>query len=126
MSNGGWIFISHSHQDISVVRKIRNQLEELGFEPLMFFLKCLSDDDEIETLIKREIDQREWFIYADSENARHSKWVTTEREYIETLEGKKIFTINLDDDLDKQLSEIKRISRQMKVFISYSHRDMEI
>lgn len=48
--NGGWVFISHSHQDISLVRKIRNHLESLGFEPLMFFLKCLSDDDEIDFL----------------------------------------------------------------------------
>ena len=52
---------------------------------LMFYLKCLSDENEIEELIKREIDEREWFIYADSQNARASRWVQTEREYIETL-----------------------------------------
>ena len=122
-SNGGWVFISHSHQDIALVRRIRNHLESIGMEPLMFYLKCLSDEDEIEELIKREIDEREWFIYADSPKARSSKWVQTEREYIETLEGKKIFTIDLNTSLESQLRQLNHIARQMKVFISYSHRD---
>ena len=126
MSNVGWIFISHSHQDIDMVRKIRNHFEKLGFEPLMFYLKCLSDDSEIESLIKREIDEREWFVYADSPNARGSKWVKTEREYIEKTEGKKIFVIDLQSDLEKQLKQIEHITRQMKVFISYSHTDAEL
>ena len=65
--DGGWIFISHSHLDIELVRKIRNELEAKGFEPLLFYLKCLNDDSEIEDLIKREINEREWFIYVDSE-----------------------------------------------------------
>ena len=71
-NEGGWVFISHSHQDIAKVRYIRNRLEQRGFEPLLFFLKCLSDEDEIEGLIKREISEREWFIYADSDNSRNS------------------------------------------------------
>lgn len=123
MKQGGWVFISHSHEDIDAVRRIRNYLEKLGFEPLMFYLKCLSDENEIEELIKREIDEREWFIYADSQNARASRWVQTEREYIETLGDKKVFTVNLREDLESQLADLAHIARQMKVFISYSHRD---
>lgn len=126
MANGGWVFISHSHQDIDLVRKIRNHFERLGFEPLMFYLKCLSDENEIESLIKREIDEREWFIYADSPNARRSKWVKTERDYIEQTDGKKIFVIDLQSDLALQLQQIEHITRQMKVFISYSRRDVQL
>lgn len=128
MSNksGGWVFISHSHQDISLVRQIRNYLEGMGFEPLMFFLKCLSDDDEIEELIKREIREREWFLFADSPNARVSKWVQTERAYIETLTGKRVFTIDLKADLEQQLREIRRIGRQMRVFLSYAYPDTRL
>ena len=126
MREGGWIFISHSHQDIETVRRIRNHLESLGFEPLMFFLKCLSDNDEIEGLIKREIDERDWFIYVDSPNARASKWVRTEREYIETLSGKKVFTIDLNANVESQLEQIEHIAKQMKVYISYSHKDREL
>ncbi len=123
MKSGGWVFISHSHQDIELVRKIRNQLEALGLEPLMFYLKCLSDENEIEELIKREIDERDWFIYADSVNARSSKWVKTEREYIENLTDKKIFTIDLSANIDTQIEYIKHIARQMKVFISATRKD---
>ena len=117
---GGWIFISHSHLDIKIVRKIRNKLEEQGYEPLMFYLKCLNDDNEIESLIKREIDEREWFIYVDSKNAANSRWVQTERQYISQLKDKKIFTININDDIIKQ---IDNITSQLKVYISYSGRD---
>ena len=123
MKQGGWIFISHSHQDIQKVRLIRNRLEEKGLEPLMFYLKCLSDEQEIEELIKREIDERDWFIYADSRNARGSKWVRTERDYIEGLTGKNVFTINLDGDIDQQLAAIDHITRQLKVFIVSAFAD---
>ena len=114
---GGYIFLSHSHFDIQRVRKIRNQLEEDGFEPLCFYLKCLSDDSEIEDLIKREIDAREWFVFLDSENARKSKWVTLEREYITSKNSKKIIRINLNDTeaVEKLLY---RISRNLRVFLA--------
>ena len=102
LSKGGYVFLSHSHQDIQIVRQIRNAMEEAGFEPLCFYLKCLSDDDEIEGLIKREIDAREWFVYLDSPNARSSAWVTKERKYIESLGNKQIVTINLESDTPLQ------------------------
>ncbi len=120
---GGWIFISHSHQDIDIVRKIRNRFEELGYEPLMFYLKCLNDHDEIEELIKREIDEREWFVYVDSQNARNSDWVKSEREYISGLKGKKIITIDVNGDVIKQVDSI---ARNLKVFISYSTNDWSV
>ena len=117
---GGWVFISHSHHDIEKVREIRNELEKNGFEPLMFFLKCLTDDDEVEALIKREINEREWFIYADSENARNSKWVQSERKYIHVLPDKKVYTVDLEKEI---VPQVKEIVRQLKVFVSYSKRD---
>lgn len=123
MENRGWVFISHSHKDVEYVRKIRNYFEERGFEPLMFYLKCLSDKDEIEDLIKREIDVREWFVYIDSINARTSNWVKTEREHIKKLPGKKIFVIDLSEDPEIIKQELEHITRQMKVYISYSHAD---
>ncbi len=119
----GWVFLSHSHKDVDLVRKIRNKFEELGFEPLMFYLKCLSDKDEIEGLIKREIAERDWFVYLDSPNARSSTWVKTEREYIEKFKDKKIFTIDLLSDISTQFDIICHIANQMKVFISHSCQD---
>lgn len=120
---GGWVFISHSHLDVEAVRRIRNMLEERGFEPLMFYLKCLNDDDEIESLIRREINEREWFIYVDSPNAERSHWVRSEREYIASLKGKKVFTIRIGENLKAQ---VDHLARQLKVFVSYSARDEAI
>ena len=102
LGKGGYVFISHSHGDIVKVRRIRNAMEAEGYEPLCFYLKCLTDADEIEGLIKREIDARDWFVYVDSENARKSKWVKKERAYISQCPGKKIITVNLDGDLQPE------------------------
>lgn len=122
---GGFIFLSHSHDDIEKVRKIRNKLEEDGFEPLCFYLKCLSDDNEIEDLIKREIDAREWFVFLNSENSQKSRWVTLEREYINKTNKKKILTIDLDNP--KSIADvIDKISQNLRIHISYSPKDMTL
>ena len=118
---GGYIFLSHSHADIEKVRTIRNNLESNGFEPLCFYLKCLSDDSEIEDLIKREIDAREWFVFVNSENARKSRWVTLEREYITETNSKKIITVDLDD-----ACAAHKITHTLRTFLAYSHKDRDI
>ena len=124
-SKGGYIFISHSHDDIERVRIIRNELEKFGFEPLCFYLKCLDDDSEIEDLIKREIDAREWFVFVNSENSRKSRWVTLEREYITKTNSKKIITVDIDDD--KSINDtVQKITHNLRMFISCSSRDMEL
>ena len=60
--------ISEANKDYEKVKEVRNILEHNSFRPIMFFLKCLADDDEIDALIKREIDSRERFILCNSEN----------------------------------------------------------
>ena len=61
------------------MRKARNILEEQGKRPLMFFLKCLGDNDEIFELIKREIDARPRFILCKSQNTEDpSEWAQKE------------------------------------------------
>ena len=121
-AGGGYIFLSHSHDDIIDVRKIRNALEDSGFEPLCFYLKCLTDADEIADLIKREIDAREWFIFLDSENARKSKWVTLEREYITRTDSKKILTIDLNDASSVEQA-LNSMAHGLRIFLSCSHKD---
>jgi hypothetical protein len=63
-----WVFLSHSNKDYDRVKEVRNMLESMSFRPIMFYLLCLSDNDEVDNLIKREIDARTRFIYCDSEN----------------------------------------------------------
>lgn len=96
-----YFFVSHSHLDIEKVRIIRNIIEETFFyEPILFFLKCLSDENEIQNLIRREINERIWFVYCDSENARKSEYVKKEREMVDSLivSKKRINVLNIELD----------------------------
>ncbi len=125
LNPGGYVFISHSHQDIEKVRQIRNAMEEAGYEPLCFYLKCLSDEDEIENLLKREIDAREWFVYVDSPNARASSWVARERAYIASLGNKQVVTIDLDEATS--LKEVARkLIRGLRVLIVCDEEDRSL
>ena len=125
VKNGGcWIFLSHSSHDIEKVRMIRNEFEKYGQNPLAFHLKCLTTDtesgkQELDNLIKREIDAREWFVFCDSDSARLSEYVQMEMNYIINNNKKNIWSI----DMSKPISEIRKtvedICTKMKVFISF-------
>ncbi len=133
-----YFFISHSHLDIEKVRIIRNIIEETFFyEPILFFLKCLSDEEEIQNLIRREINERIWFVYCDSENARRSEYVRKEREMVNSLiaSGKRINVLNIELDkfniwddgcYDYIREQISYRIRKTKVFISYQREDFSV
>ena len=71
------------------MRRIRNELERRGHNPLLFFLKCLEADDAwLPELIGDEIKAREWFILCDSPHAKNSGWVQQEVELMKAMEGK--------------------------------------
>ena len=42
-----WVFLSHSNKDYDRVKEVRNMLESMSFRPIMFYLLCLSDNDEV-------------------------------------------------------------------------------
>ena len=89
------VFLSHSSKDIEKVRQIRDILEVLDYEPLLFHLKCLDDDNgDLETFIQKEIESRNIFIYCKSQNAESSRWVQKELEYIKSFDSKRLFTID--------------------------------
>lgn len=91
-----WMFLFHSHNDYDKFIQVRNLHEKRKFKPLMFFLKCLENDTEIDSLIKREIDCRFRFILCDSANAQASKWVQEEIRYIKEENHRYCETENLD------------------------------
>ena len=125
--SGGYIFLSHSHEDIQKVRLIRNDLENAGFEPLCFYLKCMDEanDEELWSLIRREIDARDLFVLVDSENSRNSTWVQREQEYIRGTNKDKILTVDLEDP-DAVYRTIQKIRRDYRVFLSYSYKDFPV
>lgn len=121
-NNEIWVFLSHSHEDYEKVRKVRDMLEDQHMRPLMFFLKCLNDHDEIDSLIKREIDCRTRFILCDSENARKSDWVKEEVKYIKSQD--RIYeTIDLDLPIEEIRQKLSEFKRKATLFISYSRID---
>lgn len=118
-NNEIWVFLSHSNKDYEKVIEVRNLLEQNHFRPLMFFLKCLDDDDEIDDLIKREIDCRGRFILCDSINARESGWVKKEIDYIKS-KNRIYQTIDLDDPTDVIQKQIENFRKQNSIFVSFN------
>lgn len=114
-----WIFLSHSNDDYETVRRVRNVLEAMHTRPLMFFLKCLNDTDEIEDLIKREIAARTRFILCDSPNARKSNWVSKEIEYIKELH-KPFEIVDITADINTIKTSLIRFLRKERLYISYA------
>jgi hypothetical protein len=123
MAEGAWIFLSHSHRDFDPVSRLRNELEVLGHHPLMFFLKCLDDDSEIDDLIRREIQARSWFVLCDSAHSRASRWVQEERNIIAGLATHSSATVDLQDPLSTQLAALSGLTKRATVFLSYAQPD---
>ena len=125
--SGAWVFVSHSHRDLEKVREVRNYLERGGHNPLLFFLKCLADDDaRLPQLIRDEISARNWFVLCDSLNARTSRYVPEEIALVESVEGKSRETIDLDRDLEPQLYKLDRLLKRATVFLSYARTDSQV
>ena len=123
-----YVFLSHSHYDYEKVRVVRDLLEEEGFRPLMFFLKCLEKDEYNElthTLIKEEIDSRQRFILCRSKNADNSKWVQFEVNHIKKLQ-RPYETVDLDASIDVQKQVLLRFKRRSTVFISYPRTQQQL
>lgn len=120
-----WVFLSHSNKDYESVRLLRNMLEEEGYRPIMFFLLCLNDDEEIGELIKREIDCRKRFILCDSPNARQSAWVQKEVEYIK---GSHRFyhTIQLDAPIESIRDQILQFRKDSTIFFESSMTNLSL
>lgn len=123
---GSWIFLSHSSRDIEKVRIIRNEFEKHKQNPLAFHLKCLRTDTqegckELEDLIKREIDARDWFVFCESEAAKKSTYVNMEKEYVLNRGKKKIYSIDMSLPIDEILKKVDEICVGVKLFISYQN-----
>lgn len=132
MLHGGcWIFLSHASKDIDLVRRVRNEFEKYGQNPLAFHLRCLDEEypqkeEELWNLIYREIDAREWFVYCKSPVSENSDNVLRERQYIEQSGKNKIWMIDMTEEWDVIASKIHKICADLEVFISYTYCDRHI
>ena len=129
MEHGGcFIFLSHASKNIDIVRRIRNEFESLGQNPIAFHLRCLDEnykgrDEELWNLIYREIDAREWFVYCRSPEAEKSKNVQKEYAYIKQAGKDKMWDIDITADWEIIRNKIHKIVANLEVFISYSRKD---
>ena len=129
IGEGFWVFVSHSTKDFERVRLVRNALEDSGFRPILFYLKCLENETEVNDLLKREIDARKRFILCDSPNAQTSKFVQSEVEYIRSKNRMcEVIDLSLIDmksvNVEKEVLElIKPFRRRTNIFISYNIKD---
>ena len=127
IEEGFWVFVSHSTKDFERVRLVRNALEDSGFRPILFYLKCMEDEDEINELLKREIDARRRFILCDSPNAQASKYVQSEVDYIRSKNRMyEIIDLSQIDINSLEISQevielIKPFKRRASVFVSYHY-----
>ena len=116
LGKNAWVFLSHSNKDFNKVKNLRNKLEGRFYKPLLFFLKCLDDDDEIFELIKREIAVRDRFILCRSKNSLESKWVEKEINYIKSLD-RPFEIINIDGS-DAEINDaLDRFDRRSTIYI---------
>lgn len=127
--NDIWVFLSHSNEDFSKVRKLRNLLEENGFRPIMFYLKCMEDEtriEELRTLINDEIDSRNRFIYCQSIKAQISSWVKEELKHLRET-NRSYDTFDVDNTNDQELENfVERYKDDSMVYISYARDDIKI
>ena len=128
MRNKITIFLSHSSKDIDKVRKIRDFFEILNCDALIFYLKCLDDNNpNLEQFIKEEIAARNIFVYCRSKNSEASPWVQSEIAEIKKL-GKRFYILDIEKDIAEQLitllNNIASIVKLTRVFISY--RDCDV
>lgn len=123
-----FVFLSHSHLDYEKVRVVRDLLENEGFRPLMFFLKCLEKkgyEELTRKLIKEEIDDRHRFVLCYSENAKESDWVQFEVDHIKETNRPYEF-VDLNWPIEKIAKTIKRFKIRSTVFLSYPRKQKEL
>jgi len=125
--DGAWVFVSHSHKDIKMVRQVRNELERHGHKPLMFYLKCLEDDSaQLPQLLRKEIEARTWFVLCDSPNSRASRWVQEEKEIVKALPDKVYTEVDISTDLETTKKKVFDLAKRATIFLSYALKDRHI
>ena len=123
-----WVFVSHSSKDLLNVRKVRNHLEERGASPLLFHLLAFKEPEEFWPIIEREISERNFFLYCESEAAEKSPWVQRERKAVESTRLRRPIRIGRCrvDQENVDTVSIDRFLRTLRVFPSFVDNELGI
>ena len=111
-------------------RRIRNELERRGHNPLLFFLKCLEADDAcLPDIIRDGIKARTFIVLRNTRASRRSKWVKQEIELIKQVTKRPrrtVVVMNLERDLQTELHKLDPLSKRATVFLSHARQDQKI
>jgi hypothetical protein len=136
------VFICHSSKDYEKVSLVKEKLESLYLQPVVLFHASIGDNEDMDTVIKKNIDSSEFYVLCDSTNAKASYWVQAELKYI-TSQKAQYQTIDVDapdinveqsaervgrmilDSLRKGESIKKDVNSEVWVFLSHSNKDYE-
>ena len=126
------IFISHSTEDLTDARLVRNSFEDLMHDVQLLKLSQHMSEDFLRNLLEKEIYSLDWLVVVNSENSRSSRWVDFEHAYARRI-GKPIFSIELErcqhlKGYDRQQCiqrQVQAISREIRVFLSYARKDQD-
>ena len=100
-------------------------------EPIVFFLKCLDDDDaNLEEFLKKEIKARNIFLYCKSKNSENSKWVKTELEFIRSFDKARCYELDIESDFNLNiiyfLYALSDIIRRNRVLVCCTPSEQDI
>jgi len=127
------VFLAHSSLDIKEARRVRNLFEERDHDVLLLKLSQQMTEDYLRELLVREIQARDWLVMLHSAHADGSSWVSFERHFAENRH-KPVFEIDLaacahlsdSECLHFLTTQVGKISRCIRVFLSYSHADRDL
>lgn len=130
MDTKATIFLAHSSLDIREARQVRNLFEDMDHDVLLLKLSQQMPEDYLRALLEREIKARDWLVVLRSANAAQSTWVSFEQTHAKA-ERKPYFIVDLarcaalpqEERLACLGDQVRTISRDIRVFISYSQRD---
>lgn len=138
-NNNGYFFLSHSSKDIEKVRRIRNLIENENGNPILFYLKCLDEDnpsgkdkEQLKGLISREILARKKFILCKSkytEPPLSSEWIEWEKAEVKELQKKdkeiQVHEVDIENNDSYLLNvrDIVRKQRKLLLVAPYELRD---
>ncbi len=112
---------------------MRNLFEERDHDVLLLKLSQQMTEEYLRELLVREIQARDWLVMLHSANADRSNWVSFERQFAENRH-KPVFEIDLtacahlsdSECLDFLTTQVGKISRCIRVFLSYSRVDEDL
>ena len=119
-SQGGYLYLSHAYEERNKAIKLRNKIEELGFEPLFFDLKGIHGNNA-KDLLAQEVRAHQWFLTPLNPPASPQAQLELE---IAKQANKTIIHYKLEEDKDEIFAYL--LMNCLRVYLLYAPQDQTI